>query len=420
MRYTISNFEQAHEVLNTFWPKPGWEYSFERVERFMESIHNPQDNLRVIHVAGTSGKTSTASFAASLLKTTGKKVGLLISPHITELNERIQIDMRPLDETTFCEGLATFLELISESGFELTYFEILYAYGYWEFYRQQVDYAVVEVGLGGLLDATNVVHRADKVCVITDIGFDHMKMLGHTLPEIAAQKAGIIQPHNVVFCHAQAPEIMKVIEGRAQEQQAELWMAEEKPTVPVPFLPLFQRRNFSLALQVVVFVAERDKLQLPDPHVLQRAAAITIPARMEILHVHGKTVILDGAHNGQKMAALRESIQAQFANQPVATLFAFVKSSEERVQLTVAELAKVTQQVIATEYSPTPDSPHHSLPAETVASACREVGLTATPVSDVVDALQDLLARPEPVLLVTGSFYLASYVRPILLAAEEL
>jgi dihydrofolate synthase/folylpolyglutamate synthase len=418
MKYHIATIRQANEVLHQFWPKPGWAYSLEHIEQFMACIGNPQDTLRVVHVAGTSGKTSTASFTAALLHAAGKKVGLLISPHITGINERVQIDLQPLSEHDFCQSLAKFLEVVDQTGSDLTNFEILYAFGYWEFARQQVDYAVVEVGVGGLLDATNVVHRADKVCVVTDIGFDHVRLLGRTLPEIAYQKAGIIQPGNTVFCYEQDAPIMEVIRMRCQQQGAELHIAPALSASVGHDLPLFQQRNFGLALHTVQYVLGQASEPLPDADALEHAAAIIIPARMEILHVHGKTVVLDGAHNSQKMAALRASLQTRFPDQPMAALFAFVVSMEKRVRATIAELSQMTQQVITTGYTPTSENPHRSFAPDTLAAMCREGGMTTTAEPDAQKALQLLLARPEPVLLITGSFYVVSQLRPILLAAD--
>ena len=188
----------------------------------MDYLGNPQNQLKVIHVAGTSGKTSTSYYAAALLAATGKKVGLTVSPHIAEINERVQINLLPMPEAEFCKELSEFLALIETSQINPSWFEFLIAFDYWEFAKQAADYAVVEVGLGGLLDGTNVIDRADKVCIITDIGLDHVRVLGHSLPEIAAQKAGIIQPRNVVFSYSQAANITDIIKNQAEQMQAEL------------------------------------------------------------------------------------------------------------------------------------------------------------------------------------------------------
>jgi dihydrofolate synthase/folylpolyglutamate synthase len=169
----IETFSEASKLLAKFIPpdRPT-SYTLDRMEQLMDYLGNPQNRLSVIHIAGTSGKTSTSYYIAALLHATGKTVGLSVSPHIDTIAERAQIDLRPLEESDYCEQLGIFLELIEKSGIQPSYFEVLVAFMYWLFDRRGVDYAVVEVGLGGLLDGTNVVDRSDKVCVITDIGFD--------------------------------------------------------------------------------------------------------------------------------------------------------------------------------------------------------------------------------------------------------
>ena len=131
---------------------------------------NPQDRLKTVHIAGTSGKTSTSYYIAALLGAAGKTVGLTVSPHVDSITERIQINGQPLPDAEFCQELETFLDIVKQAPQPPSYFELLYAFALWVFGRRHVDYAVIETGMGGLYDATNVATRADKVCVITDIG----------------------------------------------------------------------------------------------------------------------------------------------------------------------------------------------------------------------------------------------------------
>ena len=193
---TIRNLSEANAALLPYVSQTprmtGDDLKLERVMKLMDVLGNPQDKLPVIHIAGTSGKTSTGYYMAALLKAGGKKAGLTISPHIDSVNERVQIGGSPLPEAEFCSELGNFLEIIRGAGQSPSYFELLYAFALWVFVRRGVDYAVVETGLGGLLDATNVTGRADKVCIITDIGFDHEYVLGSGLAQIAAQKIGIV------------------------------------------------------------------------------------------------------------------------------------------------------------------------------------------------------------------------------------
>jgi dihydrofolate synthase/folylpolyglutamate synthase len=407
---TIRSLAEADLVLEQFWPRnmARYAYTTEHVERFMEYLGNPQDKPRSVHIAGTSGKTSTAYYTAALLQQAGKKVGLLTSPHIESLNERVQVNLTPLPEVEFCSELTIFMGLMEKSGITLTYAEILYGFGYWEFVRQRVDYIVIEVGMGGLLDATNVINRADKVAVITDIGMDHVHVLGETIGEIAAQKAGIIRLHNAVFCHSQGPEVMEQIKTASIQKQADLHVVEQDDRTPKD-LPLFQQRNFSLALEAAHFALKKaGDQQLSEVKILE-ASKIHIPARMEIFERKGKTIILDNAHNPQKLHALAESLLAKFGDrQNIAAMVAFVQTKGRNIDDMMAEIKPMAGHLIITEI---PDNKHHTpRPVEEIVAAYD--GDNAEVIKDSSMALEALFARPEPILLVTGSMYLMEYIRP--------
>lgn len=415
----INNFKLAREALNQFVPRD-WSstqnYSLDRMVRLMDFLGNPQNDLIIIHIAGTSGKTSTAYYCAALLRQVGKNVGLSISPHITEINERLQINLVPLNEADYGRVLNEFLDIVNKSDVKPTYFEMLIALAYWHFARCKLDYAVIEVGLGGLVDGTNVIDRADKVCVLTDIGLDHIKILGSTLSDIATQKAGIITSGNKVFTHPQDESVMRVFENRCHDQNASLVVVPlAKSNVDISFLPGFQQRNFSLALAAVNYVIDRDNLfKLPNKQVIE-AAKTHIPARMEIFKQFGKTIIIDGAHNAQKLHALIEAIKQQFPNQPVASLVSFVSSGEPGLEDSLSELKSLSEKIIITSFSGEQDTPKHSVETTKIVDIASRVGLSPVVVEKPEDALSNLLAQPEPVLVVTGSFYLLNHIRPLML-----
>lgn len=418
----ITNFIDAEAWLSRFAPAnlSRHAYTLDHIKRVMEFLGNPQDKLEVIHVSGTSGKTSTSYYLASLLTQAGKRVGLSVSPHVDALNERVQTNLSPLPEPQFCAELGNFLDLVQQSGITLTRFELLAAFAYWEFARQKVDYAIIEVGLGGTLDATNVIDNSRKVCVITDIGFDHQEVLGDILPEIASNKAGIIGLHNKVFCYDQGAEVMEVIRERAQHQQADLHIIDQELSDNFTHLPLFQRRNFGLARAVVSEVLTRDGVTQLGDGALKRAANVYIPARMEQFTVGGKTVILDGAHNAQKMQALRDSLRAQFPGQPIAVLVAFKAKQPARVEQAAEVLTRLASHIIVTSYGkPTPVEPYGEDP-ELVAALCKIHGFwQIETVANPVHAFRQLLSRPEPILVITGSFYLFNDIRPLLKRVEK-
>lgn len=416
----IETFADVRRVLEPFTARSrmAGSYTLDRQIALMDYLGNPQDNVHVVHVAGTSGKTSTAYYAAALLKEAGYKTGLTVSPHVDEINERVQIGLVPLAEKEFCADLAAFIPLVEKIGLVPTYFELLVAFAFWEFERHGVEYAVVEVGLGGLMDGTNVVTREDKVCVITDLGMDHMHILGNTLGEIAAQKAGIIQLRNTVFCYEQSDEAMTPIRARAKQMHADLHTLtmQELPET-FDFLPLFQRRNFELSKTAVGFVLERDKKPALAEAQLVAAAHTKVPARMETFEYKGKTIIMDGAHNAQKLHALVASIMQRYPGKQVAAMLAFAAHGAYRLETAAAELKPIVTHVVATGFQgpQKQDAPDNSVPPQLVRDACEHAGITAVDVMpNVKDALEALLARPEPILLISGSFYLMNHVRPLL------
>ncbi|HSW99873.1 MAG TPA: hypothetical protein VLH38_02445 [Patescibacteria group bacterium] len=414
---TITTFTELEKVLLQLKPNKtnSTAKTPEVMLRLMEFLGNPQESYRTIHVAGTSGKTSAAYYAAALLKAAGKRVGLSVSPHVDTVNERTQLDLQPLPQAEFCAEFGEFLDVIKPSGIVPTYFEAFTAFAFWEFARQKVDYAVMEVGIGGLLDPTNVISRPDKVCIITDIGYGHVRILGHTLAAIAAQKAGIIQEQNQVFCHVQDEGIIQAIHARAQVKHAIVHEVEE--SADLAFLPLFQRRNFILSEAAIRFVLQRDGLPPLLLEAITQAARTYIPARMELHTLGGKTVILDAAHNTQKVQGLVRSLRAQFPDKSIAVLFALVRSHPKFIARMVQELTPLHPYVIVTGFpvdwsgrfgSADPSAVLSAVEKELSGSEGSEV------ISDPAEAFAALRARPEDVLVVTGTFYLLNHIRPLL------
>lgn len=416
---TLTSLADAPLQLEAYWPTRHIKHrsTLDHMYELMAYLGNPQDKVKAVHVAGTSGKTSTAYYAAALLQAAGKRVGMTVSPHVDTLNERVQIDMIPLPEAIFCDELNTFMALVEKGGFRLSYFEVLYAFAFWEFVRQQVEYAVVEVGIGGLLDTTNVINREDKVCVLTDIGLDHMSLLGNTLEEIATQKAGIIKLHNKVFCWQQSDDVIQTFKRAARQQQADIEVLQHTSRVGnVSFLPSFQQRNFELALHTVEYIVQRDGGDMPALGI-ELAAHTRIPARMEVRKKNGKTVIVDGSHNQQKLHALMEAVAQQYPGEPVVVVAAFTRSKqpESRIEGGMQELMAGAAYMILTSFVIGRTTPHPSLDPHIAAAVCSDSGYTAYEVvSDPAAAFAAAVARPEPIVVVAGSFFLLNHIRPLL------
>jgi dihydrofolate synthase / folylpolyglutamate synthase len=420
----ISSFTELHNVLEKFVPPSRsmrGAYTLDRMRILMRYLGNPQDTYKVIHVAGTSGKTSTCYYITSLLKQAGCKVGLTVSPHISEVNERVQINLEPLPEAIFCKEFSLFLDQVEQSEVSPTYFELLVAFAYWEFARQKVAYAVVEVGLGGLLDATNVISQADKMCIITDIGLDHTDVLGRTIPEIASQKAGIIQPHNSVIMYEQADTVMTVVREVCEQVHADLHEVWElSPGQLPPNLVLFQGRNWYLAYRAYDAIADRDGLSELSESQLADSTVVTVPARMETFVYKDKIIILDGAHNAQKMHALAASVRKAYGKQKVALLISLVQSKNFKLRTSLEEVLAAADHAIITGFDTTQDMRKQSVKPIKIAEHCLDLGFNSIEmIENPQEAFRHLIKRPEPVLLVTGSFYLLNHIRPLVLRLSK-
>ncbi len=387
-------------------------YKLDTMRALMKHLGNPQDSYKVIHIAGTSGKTSTAYFAASLLLQTGKKIGLTVSPHVSVLSERVQINLQPLDEAEYCAAFSEYMQLVKDGGFQPTYFELLVAFAYWYFAQAQVDYAVIEVGLGGLLDGTNVINRADKVSVLTDIGLDHIDVLGDNIQDIAYQKAGIVLPGSSAFCLEQSAEVISVFREQANKRSAELTVITQDAHSEAQNLPLYQQRNWSLAHAVVQYVCQRDGMTQLTEEQLHKSTTVYIPARMEVLQDDGTTVILDAAHNPQKMEALVKSLKQAYPNQKFTVLLALLRSRDARVQGVLEQLLPITDELIITDFVAGQDLRKYATVPEQIVTVCNQQGFTNVSIEpDNKKAFEVLMQSGAKHKLITGSFYLLHDLR---------
>lgn len=414
----FATIAEVEEALQPFFAvtveTTGAQITIERTERLMAHLGNPEKQLQIIHIAGTSGKTSTTYYTTALLQTSGKKVGHTVSPHIHSLTERIQLDGKPLTERAFCDYFAEFYELVETAPETPSWFECLIAFTFWVFAKEQVDYAVVETGMGGLHDSTNVAARADKVCVITDIGFDHMHILGNRLGAIAHQKAGIIHEGNTALMYEQDAEIMQVVRyWVSQQEDAELLTFEQARLAEayggefVAGLPDYQRRNWLLAFAAYRFLANRDALPIISGKMLLETQKTVVPGRMDKRNVGGKTIVMDGAHNEQKMRAFVESFEHLYPGKKVPVLLAIKQSKD--IEAIAPLLARVASTVIASKFDRGQDLPDNALSPSEIASALETASIdTIAQEADAEKAFALFLEQIEDVGIVTGSFFLIS------------
>ena len=403
-----------------------------RFRDFLASLGNPQESFPALLIAGTKGKGSTAAILASCLRAQGYKVGLYTSPHLSSFTERIQVDNQPIAEQTFAdliEELKPKLHLEGETNFR-TVFEILTAMAFLYFQRSKASFAVLEVGLGGRLDSTNVVNPLASV--ITSISYDHTETLGNTLPEIAREKAGIIKKGSVVANAPQKPAAQRIIEGAVKEHHGVLLQVgravryERLPLVgnyerfhlegsfgslPGLRLPLFgehQVVNAATAYAAILGLRLQGT-EVADRAVRQGFAFVQWPGRFEILAKH-PYIILDGAHNEDSARRLSQTVRERFPGRRVVLVIGI--SSNKNIPGILKVLTPLAEGVIATRF----DNPRAANP-EAIASIVKTKNKPVNLAQNTREAL-DLarsLAGKEDVLLITGSLYLVGEMRDLFL-----
>lgn len=413
MSTTYQTLEEATTALLTYAPSTRPKtYDLTVMKRLMTAIGSPETRLRVIHVAGTSGKTSTCYYLRSLLEASGQRVGLTVSPHITAINERVQIDEVPLAEDIFLRYFNNFIQLVRATDLTPSYYELTMAFAYFVFDKERVDFAVIETGLGGLLDGSNVAEREDKICVIQRIGYDHTEILGNTLPEIALQKAGIIHARNIVFLLEQSMEVDEVISKYAADNNATLYRVKETEDNEVPIA--YQQANWTMAYAVYHYIAERDNLAPIALAELNNIKQLTPPGRYELYKYGAKNIILDGAHNGQKLAALMASMRSKNIISPTV-IFSLKGTDNNKIDECFAAIAANCGDLFITSFMVGQDARHISnADLMTMVTSANKQGLSARVFADQRDALEAAMATENKNVLITGSLYLVSQMRQLL------
>jgi len=408
------------------------DFNLERMFELMRLLGNPQQRYRIIHVAGTKGKGSVCAMLASALRSAGYVTGLYTSPHLADYCERIRINGRPITHAELVE-LVEAVKPAVERVPKLTTFEITTAIGLLAFARRKVDFAVVEVGLGGRLDATNVV--LPQAAVITSLSYDHMLVLGDTLAEIAGEKAGIIKEGVPLVSAPQKEEALKVLERIAAERHAPLTLVgrnigfemvndsvqgQSFRVVPlpragpgrtaaaislrVPLLGRHQVENAAIAVGVL-WELRAQGVSVPDAAIRAGLARVRWPGRFEVMQLH-PPVVIDSAHNRDAALRLREALDTYFPGRHAILVFCALEDKDIAGML--AELRPRVQRVVATR------ADHPRAPsAEWIAEQVRLAGLGVeirTPAAAALDRALELAGK-QAVVLVAGSVAFAGEMR---------
>lgn len=294
----------------------------ERIAKILELLGNPQEKLKIIHIAGTNGKGSVSAILSSILTHSSIKTGLFTSPHIFQYTERIKINDIQIDEEIFAKKIMKITELAQKNEIHLTEFEIITAVAFEHFTQNKVEVVVLETGLGGRLDATNIIN-SNLCSIITHIDFDHTERLGDSIEKIVAEKAGIIKENCPVI--ASVDNIgLATIKSVAKEKNAPRYFVETPEDLPsCSLLGLWQRENLSLALMAVEILKEQG-YKITEKSLELGLSKVKHPCRFEYLEE--KNILIDGAHNANGAKALRKSLDYYFPNQGFNFIFGCLKN----------------------------------------------------------------------------------------------
>ncbi|MCC8067588.1 MAG: bifunctional folylpolyglutamate synthase/dihydrofolate synthase [Clostridiales bacterium] len=402
----------------------------ENTRELIRRIGNPERKMKVIHVAGTNGKGSVCAFLSSILTNAGKRTGLFTSPHLVDITERFEINGEQVSQEGFARAFTRVMQVTEEmmaDGFaHPAYFELLFAAGLLIFEEAQVEYLVLETGLGGRLDATNLVERPIAT-VITSISLDHMEYLGNTVAEIAAEKAGIIKEGIPVIYDGRNPEAAAVIGARAAQLHAKAWRYEEpmsqilgktdksidflldsgydeKMKVTVPYLAPYQVVNSSLAL-ITLRVIDPER-SISTAQAVEGIARTCWPGRMETVM---PGVVLDGAHNADGINEFIRTLQ-NVQGERSLLFSAVVEKEYEKMIREICEGVPFSSIVV------TQIDGARVVPAEQLAEVFRKyTDAPVTAVADVKEAFATALRqRGDGMLFCAGSLYLVGELKAIL------
>ncbi len=407
------------------------------MKRLLEAMGNPQKGLKFVHVAGTNGKGSVCAYLSGILSAAGYKTGLYVSPYVQEFGERIQVNGKYIPE----DALAEVTQIVKEKSEELvraghqhpTVFELMTAIGFEYFRRSGCDIVVLEVGLGGRLDATNIID-SPEVAVMVNIGFDHIEQLGNTLQKIAFEKAGIIKPGCDTVLYLQKTEVMEVIKNVCAERGSRLHIAdgskadisdislagmvfdwENYEGLKTALLGIHQVKNAATAVRAAEVLRERG-WRLTDDAIRLGLKSTRWVGRLEVLS-REPVFIVDGAHNPQGVETLLESLKLFFGERRFVFIMGVLGDKDYHTSVKMAlPMAKCF-------FTVSPPMEGRSLPAEKLAGEIKSYGyeVEVTVCKSIPEAVMSALdqANEDDVICAFGSLYQIGEIRRYFNAVNE-
>lgn len=396
------NYEETLNYIHSI-PKFTRPLGNANLKRLLALLQSPQDKLKFVHIAGTNGKGSTAAMTAQILTAAGYKTGLYTSPFIEIFNERIQINGEIISDDPLIEYTERVKNIMEGSEAFVSEFAFVTAVALLYFREMKCDIVVLEAGMGGRLDATNVIDT-NEVCAICKIALDHTQYLGNTLEEIAREKAGIIKKGSHVILYPNEDNILSVIEKYAMEQNARYRVVNENDAA-MYHLSLkggYQKYNAAVALGIIKALREKG-YNIPNTAVKKGLENTVWPARFEFVT---DRIIIDGAHNIDGIKALKHSLMS--LNKSVTMLIAMME--DKAYKECIAEISSIARHVVATQLN---------MPRCLSAGRIKEIIPSAAIVKDTKEALTVALNTDSDIVCVTGSLYLAGEIKRILKQEEK-
>ena len=435
-----TNSKAAIEKIHKF-ERFGMILGLERMNSLLKLLGNPQDDLKIIHVAGTNGKGSICRYIYSVLQAGGYKTGLYTSPFLEVFNERIELDGKYIsdeDLAVYTDRVLRCVETMTQRGEQSpTEFEVVTAIAFLYFKEKGCDYAIMEVGLGGSGDSTNVC-KAPLISVIASISYDHTDRLGNTLAEIAGEKAGIIKEGCPVVTSAEAPEALEVIERKAEELGCMYFETRHVPyavksqdlggsvfdvniqgvtyeNLEISMLGEHQIKNAICALAALSIMEERGDVSLHRDDIYKGFKAAKQIGRLEVMSAQEKVpvVIIDGAHNPDGAASLRKAMKEYMPDKKILMVTGML--ADKDTESILREFTAITDRFIATE----PENPR-KLDAESLQAKIEAMGASCESIPDCREAVKAAAERGKDfdAVLYAGSLYMIGAIRGLLRQGE--